>query len=234
MWGYAKPVPGGFSEVTVQFNSPVRNFFSALLIFNPEQYLFPPVLAQRAHLCLLSFLTRIFLLSPFIPPASNLGFIVRLGFWVFHWLQGPCRSSWLHHCWSGCCWCPGELACYWLWELLLGPVIPCCQCHSKKGWVFPVHHCPSREKRDLRYCIDHLLYQSTLSCLVETGTSLKSHPGSPNASNISAMSLGSLNSCNSPDLLTTLVFLLVVTVSVNRMSLARATEYHSDLRDVSS
>lgn len=42
-------------------------FPSALLTFNPEQYSFPPVLAQTAHLSLLSLLTQIFLLPLFIP-----------------------------------------------------------------------------------------------------------------------------------------------------------------------
>lgn len=43
-------------------------FPSTLPTFNPEQYSFPPVLAQTAHLCLLSLLTQIFLLPLFIPP----------------------------------------------------------------------------------------------------------------------------------------------------------------------
>lgn len=115
-------------------------FPSALLPLNPEQYLFPPFLSQTAHFCLLSLLRSFYSPCLFLQPC--LGFALPSGFWDFRWLQGLCRASWLPHCWSGCCWCPGEPACYWLWELLLGPVLPRCQCHSKKGWVFSVCHWP--------------------------------------------------------------------------------------------
>lgn len=108
-----------------------------------------------------------------------LGFVLPSGLRVFHWLQGPCRASWLPHCWSGCCWCPGEPKCCWLWELLPGPVLPHSQCCSKRGWGFSVHHCPPGREERSQLLHAHHVYHSTLSCLDETESSLKSHPAQP-------------------------------------------------------
>lgn len=152
-------------------------FPSALITFKPEQYSFIPVLRQLTSVFCASWLRSFYSPHLFLQPCQ--AFILPSGLRVFHWLQGPCRASWLPHCWSGCCWCPGEPACYWLWELLLGPVLPHSQCCSKKGWGFSVHHCPPGREERSQLLRAHHVYHSTLSCLDEAEASLKSHPAQP-------------------------------------------------------
>lgn len=90
------------------------------------------------------------------------------------------------------------------------------------------------EKKDLSCCMPTMC--TTLPFLAWMRQNhLWSHTQpSPSEPNGSAMSPGSLHPCESPVLLTALVLLLALTPAVSRMSLARATEPCSDLRDVHS